>query len=367
MVGLERTVLPVLAQERFGIASATAATSFIVAFGVTKAFTNLFAGRLADRFGRKHILVTGWLLGVSVPLLILWAPVWPVVVAANALLGVNQGLAWSMTVNMKLDIAGPKRRGLVVGLNEAAGYTGLAVVAFATGFLAQPFYLGIGIAIVGLALSLFARETHPSVFPREHGSVGRPAGYPLSTEASADPWGPPWRLSVGGLATNLKDGALWGLLPILLISGGATVATVALVVAAYPLVWGLTQGGFGWWSDRIGRRALVVTGLATQGAGVAWLAFAPGLLPAAFVGLGTAMAYPTLLAAVSDAAAPGRRATALGVYRFWRDMGYAVGALGAGVLADLIGVREALFAVAAVVALAALLNLDWPSQTARRA
>lgn len=346
MVGLERTVLPGLAEERFGLASATAATSFIVAFGVTKALVNLFAGRLADAYGRRRVLVAGWLVGIPVPLLILFAPLWSVVVAANVLLGVNQGLCWSMTVNMKLDLVGPHRRGLVVGLNETAGYTGLAVVAFATGYLAQPFWFGFAIALLGLALASLVRETH-------------------APAASRLPGRPPLAASLGGLATNLKDGALWGLLPLALLAGGATLAQVAIVVAAYPLAWGLTQGVFGWWSDRVGRLALIVGGLVLQAIGVAWLALVPAplpslahaLAPALALGVGTAMAYPTLLARVADVAPPERRATALGVYRFWRDLGYAIGALGAGILADALGLRVALFAVAAFVALAAAASL----------
>lgn len=348
MVGLERTVLPILASERFGIASAAAATSFIVAFGVTKAFVNLSAGRLADRFGRKRVLVTGWMLGIPVPLLLLFAPTWGFVIAANVLLGVNQGLTWSMTLNMKIDLVPPRRRGLVVGFNETAGYTGLAIAAFVTGYLAQPFVLGVFLALAGLALSFVTRESAPA--ETRNSPMAKTRGFGVSDI-------PGFRAtSFGGLATNLKDGALWGLLPILLIGAGASLAEVAIIVAAYPLAWGLSQAPFGWWSDRIGRAPFVVGGLAVQALGVAWLALAPGIAPALAVGVGTAMAYPTLIARVADAAPIERRATALGVYRFWRDMGYAIGALGAGLVADALGIRAALLAVAVVVALAAAAN-----------
>lgn len=349
MVGLERTTLPLLAEQEFGIASAAAATSFIVTFGLSKALTNLAAGRLADRHGRRRVLVAGWLAGIPVPIALVLAPSWGWIVAANALLGINQGLCWSMTVNMKLDRADPARRGLVVGLNEAAGYLGVAVIAFATGLLAgrvgvrPALGLGLALAIVGLALSLLARE-----MPRaEHTASRAPA---------RERWLAP--LSFAGLATNLKDGALWGLLPILLVARGLDLPSVGAIVAAYPVAWGAAQLVFGPLSDRIGRRGLAGAGLAIQAGGVFALAWGPGmggmLAASALVGIGTAMTYPTLLALVADLAAPERRATDLGVYRAWRDGGYAVGALGAGVVADAAGAPVALVAVAGVVLAGAL-------------
>lgn len=351
MVGLERTVLPLLAEEEFGIASASAAISFLVTFGLSKAIVNLFAGRLADRHGRRRVLLAGWLAGIPVPLVVLFAPSWGWIVAANALLGLNQGLAWSMTVNMKLDRVGPERRGLVVGLNEAAGYIGVALVAFATGIIAArfdlraPFYLGIALALLGLLLSLAAREPERSAPP-----PARTLRRAFVDRRLAAP-------SFAGLATNLKDGALWGLLPLMLAARGMDLAGIGAIVAAYPVVWGTTQIFFGPLSDRIGRRGLAIGGLVVQAIGLVGIAWAPmkgGLLIAAvLVGIGTAMAYPTLLALVSDIAANEARATSLGVYRFWRDLGYAAGALGAGLIADAAGFGAAIGAVAAVVALAA--------------
>ncbi|HET6404130.1 MAG TPA: MFS transporter [Candidatus Thermoplasmatota archaeon] len=348
MVGLERTLLPLLAESEYGVASAAAAFSFIVTFGLSKAFVNLAAGSLADRFGRRRVLLAGWLAGIPVPLVVLFAPSWGYIVAANALLGVNQGLAWSMTVNMKLDRARADERGLVVGLNEAAGYLGVAALAFVTALYATREAmgaLGLGLALAGLLLSLLARDAERPAARR--GELARA----FRDRAFAAP-------SVAGLATNLKDGALWGLLPLALAARGLDLATIGAVVAAYPVAWGLGQLAFGPFSDRVGRRGLAVVGLALQAAGVAALALAPGaagaLAAAIVVGLGTAMAYPTLLALVADRARPQARATALGVYRFWRDLGYAAGAVGAGVVADAAGFGAALLSVAAFVALAAL-------------
>lgn len=347
MVGLERTTLPLVAERSFGVASAAAATSFLVTFGVAKALTNLAAGRLADRYGRRRILLAGWLCGIPVPLVLVLAPSWGWIVAANALLGVNQGLCWSMTVNMKLDRVGPSRRGLVVGLNEAAGYLGVAIVAFATGLLAATYgarralWLGLVLALVGLALSWGVRESAP-----------RPSGASVPARGR---WLAP--LSFGGLATNLKDGALWGLLPLLLVARGLDLATVGTIVATYPVAWGVGQLVFGPLSDRVGRRGMAASGLVVQAVGVVALAWSDRvgamLAASAIVGVGTAMSYPTLLALVADLAPPERRATSLGVYRAWRDGGYAVGALGAAVVADVAGFPVALAAVAVVVLLAA--------------
>ena len=343
MVGLERTLLPILAESDFGVASAAAAFSFVVTFGLSKAIVNLFAGHLADRYGRKRVLLAGWLVAIPVPVVVFLAPSWSWVVAANALLGVNQGLCWSMTVNMKLDRAATNERGLVVGLNEAAGYLGVAALAFATGLYATReamATLGLALAACGLVLSLFAREVARAASPR--GSLARA----FRDRSLVAP-------SLAGLATNLKDGALWGLLPLVLLARDLDVRSIGSIVAAYPVAWGVMQVFFGPLSDRIGRRGLAVGGLVVQAIAVAALALvqAPALLLACagILGLGTAMAYPTLLALVADLAPSDARATSLGVYRFWRDAGYAVGALGAGVLADVAGYGAALGAVAAFV------------------
>lgn len=360
MVGIERTVLPLLAELEFGIASKAAALAFIATFGVTKACVNFFAGTLAERFGRKRLLVAGWLVGLPVPLVLMWAPTWSWVLIANVLLGVNQALTWSMTVVMKVDLATPRTFGLVIGWNEFAGYAGMAVTAALTGVLATsyglrtvPFGLGVALAAVGLVLSISTRDTTPR--------GDRPARSAPASMAEALARGT-WRdrrlasASVAGLATNLKDGALWGLLPIVLTADGLAVTEVGVVVGLYPLVWAGSQLVFGPMSDRLGRRGLIVTGLATQSAGV-WLftlggAVTARLLAAVLVGVGTGMVYPVLLAYVSDHAPSRERASALGVYRLWRDSGYAVGALGAGFVADRVGLDGALIGTALVLLIA---------------
>jgi MFS family permease len=368
MVGMERTVLPLLAEADFGVASRAAALSFIATFGVTKACVNFFAGTLSERWGRKPLLVLGWLVGLPVPLVLIWAPSWSWILLANVLLGVNQSLTWSMTVVMKVDLATRKTFGLVIGWNEFAGYAGVATAAAATGLVAssyglrpEPFYLGIAFAVVGLALSLAVPET--MIGSTRTGSVAREATSGRDSMFSVLARGT-WadtRLSaasVSGLATNLKDGVLWGLLPLLLATRGLAIRDIGVVVGLYPLVWATSQLVFGPLSDRIGRRGLIVSGLAVQGAGVSLFALATSypvlLLAAGLAGVGTGMVYPTLLAFVSDVAPPERRASALGVYRLWRDLGYAVGALGGGIVADSFGIPTALGLTAGLAAVAAL-------------
>ena len=349
MVGVERSTLPLVAERDFGLASTAAALSFLVAFGLAKATFNLLAGAAADRLGRRRLLLAGWLLALPVPLVILWAPSWGWVVAANALLGASQALCWSMTLNMKLDLAPPHRRGLVAGLNEAAGYLGVALAAFLAAVAAARVghreaaaFVGLAVALAGLGLALLARETHA------------PQAGPTRVRLGGDR-----RLvgaSVAGLATNLKDGVLWGLLPLALAAGDALQG--AVVVAAYPLVWALGQLATGPLSDRGGRRGLALGGLALQAAGVALFfadAFPLRLAAAGLAGVGTALAYPTLLAYVADHAPEGGRAGALGTYRFWRDAGYAAGALAGGLAADAVGLRGAFLATAGLVAAAAAL------------
>lgn len=365
MVGLERTVIPLIAQRQFGVASASAVLSFIISFGVVKALTNFFAGGLSDRFGRKSVLVAGWLVGLPVPLIILWAPAWGWIVAANVLLGVNQALCWSMTVNMKIDLVGPARRGLALGLNESAGYGAVGLATLASGALAAayglrqgPFTLGIAFPVVGLLLSaLLVRETHGHMRleAHRHGSPHpageRPSLGKVFTLAS-------WRnrdlfaCSQAGLVNNLNDGLAWGLLPIFFARAGLGVGAIAAISAAYPLSWGVLQLGTGALSDHWGRRRLIVGGMALQGLALVAIALVRGEGPwigaALALGLGTAMVYPTLLAAVGDVAHPSWRASAVGVYRLWRDLGYAIGALLAGIIADIAGIPAAILTVAAL-------------------
>lgn len=367
MVGLERTILPLIAESDFGIASKAAAIAFIATFGVTKAIMNFVAGGLADRWGRRRMLVSGWLIGIPVPIIIMLAPNWSWIIAGNILLGINQALTWSMTVVMKVDIATEKQRGLAIGFNEFAGYSGVAVVAFLTGFIAtdyglrpQPFYLGVGLAIAGLALSTLIRDTQAHS-QASQGTEGEPV--PLSTVFRQATWTNP-ALSVAsfsGLVINLKDGMLWGLLPIFLRSKGLSLSEIGAVAAVYPGVWSTAQLLSGPLSDRLGRTSMIVPGLALQGLGIFGLQFVHSyggyLVVAVIVGLGTAMAYPTLLALVSDVSGPSWRASALGVYRFWRDLGFAVGALGTGFVADYFGVSSAMGTVGVLLLFAAAVVL----------
>jgi MFS family permease len=368
MVGQERTVVPLLATRIFHLEAFSAALSFIVVFGAVKAVTNLFAGTLSDRLGRKPVLVAGWLVGLPVPLLVIWAPSWGWVVAANVLLGVNQGLTWSTTVIMKIDLAGPKRRGLAMGLNEAAGYGALAATALATGFIAQhaglrpePFFLGLGYAGLGLGLSaLLVRETrgHAALEASTHLAASDGLGQRLSSgrvfvltsfkEKALS------AASQAGLVNNLNDGMAWGLFPLLYAARGLSVAAIGMLAAIYPAVWGFGQLLTGALSDRFGRKWLIAGGMGVQAGGIAVIAgttgFGPWAAGSALLGVGTAMVYPTLLAAIGDVAHPSWRATAVGVYRLWRDGGYALGAILAGVLADRFGITPAVWAIAALTA-----------------
>jgi MFS family permease len=363
MVGIERSVLPLVASTDFGLASAAAATSFIVAFGPSKAFANLFAGRLSERVGRRRVLIAGWLVGLPVPFIVIAAPEWGWIVGANVLLGINQGLCWSMTVNMKADLVGPVRRGLALGLNEAAGYLGVGIAALAAGLVAEryglrpaPFYLMIAIAAAGTALSVLAvRETAGHVAVERGADPAEPPSLPRAFAAGT--WARPDLVaySQAGLVTNLTDGVAWGIVPLALTAAGASVADVGLVAAIYPITWGLLQAATGAASDRLGRVPLITAGMVVQGIAIGLFALGGSLglaiAAAVVLGLGTAMTYPTLLAAVGDAVRPGERATAIGVYRFWRDIGTLVGALGAALVADALGF-DAAFLVSSLVAVA---------------
>jgi MFS family permease len=369
MVGLERSVLPLIGEHDFGLRSKTAILAFVLAFGAAKAVTNLAAGGLAERVGRKRLLVIGWLVAVPIPLLIGLAPSWGFIVAANLLLGINQGFAWSMTVVMKIDLAGPARRGLALGLNEAAGYLGVAATAFITGALAATYaprtvvWVGAAaIAGVGLVISLVwvgDTQAHVALEQRGHDATA-PAHTLRSAFADAT-----WQNSVlracsqAGLVNNLNDALAWGLAPLFLAAHGASVRQIAIVAATYPVVWGAGQLLTGWLSDHIGRKPLITLGLLVQAGALGLLvtgggAFTPSLLAAVLLGAGTAMVYPTLIAAVSDATQPRDRARVVGVYRFWRDFGFVLGALIAGIGADAASPDAAITIVAALTAASGL-------------
>jgi MFS family permease len=367
MVGLERATLPLIGRENFGLGSSAAVLSFIVAFGLVKSFTNLAAGAGAERFGRRRLLILGWIAALPVPLLIAVAPNWGWIVAANMLLGVNQGLAWSMTVVMKIDLVGPKRRGLALGLNEAAGYVGVALTAALSGLLASEFAArdvlvasAAGIAILALLLSVaFVHDTASHVrLEQREGDHDRDATPPRlrQTFPQASYREPALRsCSQAGLVNNLNDALAWGLVPLFLAANGASVSQVGLVAGLYPAVWGTAQIAAGQWSDVGGRKPLIVGGMLIQAAALGLLAVSGGALGAACVaavvlGLGTALVYPTLIAAVSDAVSPLARAPSVGVYRFWRDMGYVAGGLLAGLTADALGYSGAIGLVAALTA-----------------
>jgi MFS family permease len=362
MVGLERSILPAIAEQEFHLAARAAILSFIVVFGITKAITNYGAGRLADRLGRKHVLVAGWLVAIPVPFLLMWGPSWKWIVAANVLLGVSQGLTWSLTVIMKIDLVGPKRRGLAMGVNEFSGYIAVAASAFATGWIAaryglrpQPFYLGIVYVACGLLISaLLVRDTRDHV---AHETALRSA---KQAEAHVSQREVFWRttlsdrnlssVSQAGLVNNLNDGMAWGIFPLYFAAAGIGLERIGVLAALYPATWGMMQLFTGAWSDRIGRKRLIVGGMWVQAIGIAITAattsFTPFALGSLLLGLGTAMVYPTLLATIGDVAHPGWRASAVGVYRLWRDLGYAIGALLAGVVADAFGLAAAMWLVA---------------------
>jgi MFS family permease len=381
MVGLERTVVPLIGTQEFGIGSEVVVFSFIITFGLIKACVNLVSGLLADRYTRKTVLVAGWVVGLPVPFMLAYGPSWAWSVGANVLLGISQGLAWSMTVNMKIDLVGPGRRGFAMGLNEAAGYGALGLTALATGYVAarsglrpEPFYFGIVYSILGLALSVFlVRDTrgHARLEASAHSpsaSISRPSAAHVFAETS-------WRnktlfsASQAGLVNNLNDGMSWGVFPLLFVAHGVSLEGVGLIKAVYPVIWGAGQIVTGSLADRIGRKPLIVWGMLVQAAGHAVIGLglaAPllaGLVGSVLLGLGTAMVYPALLAAVGDVAHPAWRATSVGVYRFWRDLGYAVGALMAGVVAALCGLVWAVHVAGILTALSGLLAWAQMSET----
>lgn len=369
MIGQERTVLPLLAvSPEFGLTAFTATLTFIVAFGAVKAATNFFAGTLSDRFGRRPVLIAGWLVGLPVPLMLIWAPSWTWVVIANVLLGMNQGLTWSTTVIMKIDLVGPARRGFAMGLNEAAGYGAVAITALVTGWIAQgwglrpePFLLGLAYAGLGLSLSVFAvketvhharHEAASHVPPTASGHVTLTTGEIFRLTSFRDK--ALSSCSQAGMVNNLNDGVAWGLFPIFFAAAGLSVGRIGILAALYPAAWGLGQLYTGGLSDRVGRKPLIAGGMMLQAAALAWMALAVGFAAwatgAVVLGIGTAMVYPTLLAAIADVAHPAWRARSVGVYRLWRDGGFAVGAVLAGVLADVVSIEAAILVVAALTA-----------------
>jgi len=369
MVGIERTILPLIAGQEFGLASKSAILSFIVSFGLIKAISNLFAGRYSDLIGRKRLLIMGWLWGLPVPFILMWAPSWGWVTAANVLLGINQGLCWSTTVIMKIDLVGPKRRGFAMGLNEFAGYGALAAAALASGYLAStfglrpvPFYLGIAFAIAGLILSVtLVQDTteHAALEARTHQTATKNNSATFGQVFAQTSFRNPTLFSVSqaGLINNLNDGMAWGLFPLLFASYGLGVSSIGVLAATYPAIWAVSQILTGALSDKWGRKWIIAIGMWVQAGGIWLIASAPNLsadrvsrfwlwtIGSMFLGLGTALVYPTLLAAIGDVVHPGWRASAVGVYRLWRDLGYAVGALLSGVVADAFGLVWAVLAV----------------------
>lgn len=380
MVGIERSILPALAQDEFGLAERTAILSFIAVFGVTKAAANYFAGRLGDRWGRKPVLLGGWLIAAPVPFLLMWAPSWGWVIVANVFLGVSQGLTWSTAVIMKIDLAGPRSRGLAMGLNEFAGYFAVAIAAWATGYIAarhglrpEPFYLGVIFLVCGFLLSaLVVKETR-----------GHAAHEALSSDKATDTLsqGAIFRLTTwkdknlssatqAGLVNNLNDGLAWGLFPLIFAAAGLGIDAIGMLAGLYPAVWGVTQLITGGLSDKLGRKWLIAAGMWLQAIGIVvialWWTYAGFAAGAVLLGLGTAMVYPTLLAAIGDVAHPSWRASAVGVYRLWRDLGYALGAVIAGIVADMFGLSQAALVVAALTFLSGVIVAIRMAETHRR-
>jgi MFS family permease len=367
MIGLERSVLPQLAEQEFGIASKTAILSFIITFGITKAIVNYFTGKLANSLGRKKLLVIGWLFALPVPFILIYAPNWSWIVAANVLLGINQGLTWSTAVMMKIDLVGDKNRGLAVGINEFAGYLSVGVVAFFTGYIADcygirpyPFYLGIGFSVLGLFLSLlFVQDTRQHVSKENKASIIPNLVSPF--------WDTTFRhkslsaITQAGLVNNLNDGMIWGVLPLLLLSKHFTTAQIGTLTAIYPAVWGLSQLATGRLSDIYSKKLLLFWGMLLQAAGIVVLIWAKSFTHfvaiGAILGIGTALVYPTFLSAIADYTNPLQRAESLGTFRFWRDLGYAIGALMTGLIADFLGINMSIIGIGLLTCLSAFVVL----------
>lgn len=364
MVGMERSILPKLAEIEFHLAAKTAILSFIVVFGITKALTNYFAGALANQYGRKKLLVIGWVFALPVPFLLIYAPNWSWIIFANVFLGINQGLAWSSTVVMKIDLVGPKNRGFAMGINEAAGYLAVGAVAFLSASIANlygirpySFYIGILLSILGLLTSIFLVKDTRGFVQLESENSNAPL---LSNVFKETSWKNPnlGSISQGGLVNNLNDGMIWGLFPMLLLSKGFSVAELAQIIAIYPSVWGLSQLFTGKLADKFPKKSLLFWGMLLQGSAILGFIWAQSFFAFAglsvVLGLGTAVVYPTFLAAIADNTHPSQRAQSIGVYRLWRDLGYAVGAILTGILADFWSVNTAIFAIGSITLLSAL-------------
>lgn len=364
MVGLERTIFPKFAELEFGIASKTAILSFIIAFGITKAITNYFTGKLANKFGRKNLLLLGWLFAIPIPFILINASSWNWVIFANILLGINQGLTWSSTVVMKIDLVGEKNRGLAMGINEFAGYFAVGIVAFLTGIIAQkygvtpyPFYLGIGISILGFFLSLiFVKDTRIFVHKEQETTqtyklqhVFLETSFKNKTLSS---------ITQAGLVNNLNDGMIWGLLPILLLSLNYDSKNIGIIAAIYPAVWGIGQLITGKMADIYSKKGMLFWGMLAQGIAILLIPFFTNfyqlIIIASILGLGTALVYPTFLSAIADATHPRQRAESIGVFRLWRDLGYAIGAIVSGIIADLFGVQYAILAIGIITIISSM-------------
>ncbi|MFT4684230.1 MAG: MFS family permease [Urechidicola sp.] len=355
MVGLERTIFPKFAEIEFGISSKTAILSFIVAFGISKAITNYFTGKLANKYGRKNLLIIGWIFALPIPFILMNATSWNWVVFANVLLGINQGLTWSSTVVMKIDLVGEKDRGLAMGINEFAGYFAVGVVAFLTGIIAQeygvkpyPFYLGIGISIVGLIASiLFVKDTRKFVNIEQKASeISTMKSVFLETTFKNKNLS---SITQAGLVNNLNDGMIWGILPILLFALNYDTKNIGIIAAIYPTVWGIGQLFTGKMADIYSKKAMLFWGMLLQGIAIIMLPFFTAFYQLAIIsavlGLGTALVYPTFLSAIANATSPTQRAESIGVFRLWRDLGYAIGAILSGIIADAYGIESAIITI----------------------
>jgi len=365
MVGLERSILPEIAEKELGIDSKTAILSFIIAFGITKAITNYFTGKLANSFGRKNLLILGWVIAIPIPFLLIYAESWNIVIFANILLGVNQGLCWSSTVVMKIDLVGEKDRGLAMGLNEFSGYFAVGLIAFLTSIIAEnyglrpyPFYLGIGLSILGLLFSIFIvkdTRTHVAIEQKKDTSKKIDNVFLDTTFTNLN-------LSAttqAGLVNNLNDGMIWGLLPVLLLGQNFSLQDIGIIVGIYPTVWGLSQLFTGRFADIYSNKKILFWGMLLQGVAIILLAYTSTksiyILLCVILGIGTALVYPTFLVVIANNSSPNQRAESIGVFRLWRDLGYAIGALLSGIIADMFGISYAIISIGIITILSSII------------